>query len=176
MIANLLGGDARNSVSLGVASNASVGEIESAYRKLALKYHPDKNKGKLSDEFRKDTFSDNTHHIQEAYETLSDEKKRDRYDAKCEHRARFEDVEGPRQETARSPAVCKQSGFYSGEVSPRKQNIGMKRFGQNGHRVPNPIPGALLPIQSPISIRGNGKGKSRTMHSDGIGRNKRKSE
>ncbi len=58
---------------LGVSRNATVTEIKKAYRKLALKYHPDKNPGdKESEEKFKEAA--------EAYEVLSNEKKRARYD------------------------------------------------------------------------------------------------
>lgn len=59
---------------LGVAENASQDEIKKAYRKLAVKYHPDKNRGskKTEDRFKE---------INEAYEVLGDEKKRQQYDA-----------------------------------------------------------------------------------------------
>ncbi|MFN7991345.1 MAG: molecular chaperone DnaJ [Candidatus Micrarchaeia archaeon] len=57
---------------LGVARNASADEIKSAYRKLALKYHPDRNK----DESATERFKE----ISEAYAVLSDEKKRAEYD------------------------------------------------------------------------------------------------
>lgn len=58
---------------LGVSRDASKDEIKRAYRKKALLYHPDKNKGdKASEEkFKK---------VNEAYETLSSEEKRSYYD------------------------------------------------------------------------------------------------
>jgi len=58
---------------LGVSKDASAGEIKKAYRKLALKYHPDQNKGDKSAE---DKFKE----ISEAYAVLSDSEKRKNYD------------------------------------------------------------------------------------------------
>ena len=58
---------------LGVARNATPDEIKKAYRKLALKYHPDRNKGKKEAEER---FKE----INEAYAVLSDKEKRQQYD------------------------------------------------------------------------------------------------
>lgn len=58
---------------LGVERNATPEEIKKAFRKLALKYHPDRNKGNKEAE---EKFKD----INEANEVLSDPQKRARYD------------------------------------------------------------------------------------------------
>lgn len=58
---------------LGVNKNASADEIKKAFRKLALKYHPDKTKGDKSAE---EKFKE----INEANEVLSDPEKRKKYD------------------------------------------------------------------------------------------------
>ena len=54
---------------LGVNKNASKEEIKKSYRKLAMKYHPDQNKGDKASEER---FKE----VNEAYAVLSDEEKR----------------------------------------------------------------------------------------------------
>jgi DnaJ-class molecular chaperone len=58
---------------LGVDRNAPADEIKKKYRKLAMKYHPDRNKGdkNAEEKFKK---------ISKAYSVLSDEKQRKVYD------------------------------------------------------------------------------------------------
>lgn len=57
---------------LGVSKSATKAEIKSAYRKLALQWHPDKNKTEGAEKKFKE--------INNAYEVLADEKKRQTYD------------------------------------------------------------------------------------------------
>ena len=57
---------------LGVEESASPEEIKKAYRKLAMKYHPDRNP---NDSTAEEKFKE----VGEAYETLSDEKKKEAY-------------------------------------------------------------------------------------------------
>ena len=73
---------------LGVSRDASKEDIKRAYRRLALKYHPDRNKSKEAEEKFKE--------ISEAYAVLSDEEKRRQYDmyghAGIDQRYSYEDL------------------------------------------------------------------------------------
>lgn len=57
---------------LGVSKNATTNEIKTAYRKQALKWHPDRNKSSEAEERFKE--------VNKAYEVLSDPKKKEMYD------------------------------------------------------------------------------------------------
>ena len=58
---------------LGVGRNATTNEIKKQYRKVAIKYHPDKNPGNKQAE---EKFKE----LSEAYHVLSDPKRRSAYD------------------------------------------------------------------------------------------------
>src|SRR3989338_2703453 len=57
---------------LGLSKNSTPEEIKKAYRKLALQYHPDRNKSKEAEEKFKE--------VTKAYEVLSDPSKKQAYD------------------------------------------------------------------------------------------------
>ena len=73
---------------LGVDRKASEAEIKRAYRKLALKYHPDRNPG---DKKAEERFKE----INEAYQVLSDPAKRERYDRLGESYTRWQQGGAP---------------------------------------------------------------------------------
>jgi curved DNA-binding protein len=72
---------------LGVSRNAPADEIKKAYRKLAMKYHPDRNPGNKAAE---EKFKG----INEAYDVLSDTKKRGLYDQMGSDYARYQQQGG----------------------------------------------------------------------------------
>ena len=97
---------------LGIPKNASESDIKKAYRRLALKYHPDKNPGDKASEGK---FKD----IAEAYAVLSDKKRRLRYDA-------LSRGAGPR-----GPVFTRREGF--------RENDSFKSFWENISAAPKVV-------------------------------------
>ena len=109
---------------LGVTKSASQEEIKKAYRKMAMKYHPDRNKGDKSAEAK---FKD----ISEAYAVLSDAEKRKQYDMfgseGFQNRFTQEDI----FRDFDFGSIFKEFGF-SGSSGGRGQNIFSQIFGNTG--------------------------------------------
>lgn len=128
---------------LGVAKNASSADIKKAYKKLAMKHHPDKNQGKKDSE---EKFKD----ISQAYDTIGDEKKRKEFDS-------MENQERARRST---PNNRENAGFDEGAFSdifgnfmggrnnPRPQK---KELGEVSIRVNISLKDFVL--QNPISFK-----------------------
>lgn len=99
---------------LGIAKGATDDEIKKAYRKMALKYHPDKNKSPGAEEKFKE--------IAEAYDVLSDAQKREIFDKYGEEGLKVGGGAGPGPggpgATFAGPGG--QTFYYNGNVDPFK--------------------------------------------------------
>jgi molecular chaperone DnaJ len=115
---------------LGVSRDASLKEIQGAYRKLALKYHPDKNPDNpdASKQFKR---------VSEAYDILSDPEKRQAYDS-----GGMPDVQD-----------AGFQGFESNEeIYSRFGDVFGDLFGRRVHRPPGPQRGRDLQFRLPVAF------------------------
>ncbi|CAH0494128.1 unnamed protein product [Peronospora farinosa] len=96
---------------LGLSMEATDTEIKKAYRKLSLKYHPDKNKGDENAESR-------FHEISRAYEVLSDPQKRQVFDLEG-----FEGLEREEQSSGRPSSPF--DAFFGGGGKQRGPDAGV---------------------------------------------------
>ena len=136
---------------LGVNRNASEAEIKKAYRKLAMKYHPDHAKGdKTAEEkFKK---------ISEAYAVLSDKEKRKEYDTFGSEgfRQRFTQEDIFRGFNIND--ILREFGFGSdvfGDTGGRTRftySTGSP-FGGRGRQQPQSIRGSDLVYEMPLTLR-----------------------
>jgi len=155
---------------LGVPENASEADIKKAFRKLAMKYHPDRNPDNKESESR---FKD----ISEAYDVLGDDKKRQQYDTMRKYGA-FAGAGGgfdPRQ-------AGRADGFDSSQFGQSFRYEDMGGFGsfadifssifggedmfsrmRGGPRKPQRRRGSDLVIKIPVTFKEAIKGATKTI-------------
>lgn len=154
--------------SLGVSKNAGAGDIKKAYRKLALKYHPDKAAG---DKAKEEKFKE----ISEAYAVLSDPEKRKEYDTYGS--------EGFQRQYSREDIfrgsniedILKEFGFGGASFSSGGRKMGgggksfsfnpesMFGFGGGGQQQSAPVKGSDLEYEIALTLSEIANGTSKTL-------------
>ena len=99
---------------LGIPEDASFQEIRKSYRKLAKKYHPDRNKSSHAEETIK--------RINEAFEILSDKRKRKQYDLESSNI--FDLKDSNNEEKEENLSNLKQTNSHKFANTESKNNVG----------------------------------------------------
>lgn len=96
---------------LGVDQNASADEIRKAYRKEALKWHPDKNPN------NKEEAEERFKQLQNAYETLNDNSRRDAYNASQEAAASTANKQ--QASGGKAPSAAEEAEYFANMPEPK---------------------------------------------------------
>jgi len=154
---------------LGVNKSASDEEIKKAYRKLAMKYHPDHTKG---DKASEETFKQ----ISEAYAVLSDKEKRRQYDtfgsAGFQQRFSQEDI----FRGSDFSDILREFGFGGSNFFSGKRGGNRFSFGSGspfGARQQAQMKGSDLVYELPLSVRDVATGTSKVVNFQHKGRTER---
>jgi curved DNA-binding protein CbpA len=99
---------------LGVSQGANFQEIKKSYRKLAKKYHPDRNKSAHAEEIIKK--------INQAFETLSDRRKRKQYDRESSNI--FDQKDSNNEEKEENLSDQKQTNSHNFTKLESENNLG----------------------------------------------------
>jgi len=140
---------------LGIAREASADEVKRAYRKLAMKYHPDRNP---DDEEAEEKFKE----AAEAYEVLGDEEKRKRYDQFGHAGVEGMGHAGSGFGSMEDIFAAFGDIFGGGGGGGRGSSIFDAFFGGGGRRG-GPAPGASLRLNLQVPFRDAVFGTSRTL-------------
>jgi len=138
---------------LGVARNAPLEEIKKAYRKLALKYHPDKNSGDSTAEVK---FKE----VSEAFEVLSDPEKRQLYDQYGHEGMRARGYAGP-SFTSVEDIFSQFGDIFEGSIF--ESLFGQARRGRGRQRRSEGREGADLRIELILSFEEVATGGQKTV-------------
>jgi curved DNA-binding protein CbpA len=124
---------------LGIAKNATESEVKSAFRKLALKFHPDRHA--TSSQVNQDAANKRFKEVAEAYEVLSDEKRRRIYNSGGRPGSHYGNTHqtyrrgGDAARGTYNQGAYYQGGFHPGrrKASPFSWNFSSLGFGRNDY-------------------------------------------